>query len=88
MPYYDYQCKYCSQTWEEYHSVEDRLKPEAESCPSCGEDDGVHITYLDSAKIVSGVGGHGSLIKKAGDGWKEVLNKVKKGSSKDNTIRT
>lgn len=86
MPYYDYQCKYCKQTWEDFYSVDNRLLPEEQSCPHCGEDDGVYITYLDSAKLVSGIGGHGKLISKAGEGWKEVLKKVKKGSGGRNTI--
>lgn len=30
----------------------------------------------------------GSTLSRTSDGWKEVLNKVKKGSGKDNTVKT
>lgn len=38
---------------------------------------------LSTAKFISM---HGSTLSKTSDGWKEVLNKVKSGSAKDNTI--
>lgn len=38
---------------------------------------------LSTPKLVSSV--HGTL-RQAGDGWKEVLNKVKSGSGKNNTV--
>ena len=43
------------------------------------------IQVLSTPKIVSGVG---STLSKTDDGWKEVLNKVKSGSGRDNTIKT
>lgn len=87
MPYYNYKCDHCDQMFEEYYLINDRFQPEKEECPECGELNGVHLS-IESPMIVSGIGGNGSLIKKAGDGWKEVLNKIKRGATKDNTIRT
>lgn len=29
----------------------------------------------------------GQVLRNAGDGWKDLLGKIKKGSAKDNTIR-
>jgi hypothetical protein len=43
------------------------------------------IQVLSTPKIVSGVG---STLSKTDDGWKEVLNKVKSGSGRGNTIKT
>ena len=43
------------------------------------------IQVLSTPKIVSGTG---STLSKTDDGWKEVLNKVKSGSGRDNTIKT
>lgn len=44
---------------------------------------GKYIQKLSTAKLVSGV--HGTL-RQAGDGWKDVLGKVKKGAP-NSTIR-
>lgn len=43
------------------------------------------IQVPSTPKIVSGVG---STLSKTDDGWKEVLNKVKSGSGRSNTIKT
>ena len=88
MPYYDYKCDNCQEKWEDLFTIENRNNPENEECPKCSQVGGVKLMITDSAKIVSGIGEHGRLIKKAGDGWKDVLNKIKKGSSSNNTIRT
>lgn len=45
--------------------------------------EGKYIQKLSTAKFVSQVKG---TLRQAGDGWKEVLGKVKAGSAKDNTI--
>lgn len=43
------------------------------------------IKELSTPKIVTGVG---SLHSKVPDGFKDKLNQIKKGSSRDNTIKT
>lgn len=43
------------------------------------------IQVLSTPKIVSQ---SGSTLSKTDDGWKEVLNKVKSGSGRANTIKT
>lgn len=43
------------------------------------------IQVLSTPKIVSQAG---STLSKTDDGWKEVLNKVKSGSGRANTIKT
>jgi len=43
------------------------------------------IQVLSTPKIVSQAG---STLSKTDDGWKEVLNKVKSGSGRSNTIKT
>ena len=48
------------------------------------EDDDV-IKILSTPKIVTGVG---SLQSKVPDGFKDKLNQIKKGSGKNNTIKT
>lgn len=45
--------------------------------------EGKYTQKLSTAKFVSQVGG---TLKQAGDGWKEVLSRVKSGSAKDNTV--
>lgn len=40
---------------------------------------------LSTPPLVSGVT---SNLRRAGDGWKDVLNQIKKGSAKNNTIKT
>lgn len=40
---------------------------------------------LSTPPLVSGVT---SNLRRAGDGWKDVLNQIKKGSARDNTIKT
>ena len=48
--------------------------------------EGKYKQKLTTAKFVSGVGD--TARKAAGDGWNDVLQKVKKGSAKGNTVNT
>jgi len=48
--------------------------------------EGKYKQKLTTAKFVSGVGD--TARKLAGSGWNDVLNKVKKGSTKNNTINS
>jgi hypothetical protein len=52
------------------------------------KEEGEWEQIIGSPKIVSGVGGHGAAISKAGTGWKDLLGRVKKGSGRGNTIKT
>lgn len=45
---------------------------------------GKYTQKLSTAKFISGTG---STFNKAGDGWKDVLKKVKKASGSNNTIK-
>lgn len=45
---------------------------------------GKYTQKLSTAGFVSGVG---STFNKAGQGWKDVLKKVKSGAAKSNTIK-
>lgn len=47
---------------------------------------GKYSQKLSTAKFISGTGD--TARKAAGSGWNDVLNKVKKGSARDNTIKT
>ena len=40
---------------------------------------------LSTAKFISQ---HGSTLSRTDNGWKEVLNKVKKGAGRGNTVKT
>ena len=48
--------------------------------------EGKYKQKLTTAKFVSGVGD--TARKAAGSGWNDVLQKVKKGSAKGNTVNT
>lgn len=48
--------------------------------------EGKYKQKLTTAKFVSGVGD--TARKMAGSGWNDVLNKVKNGSTKNNTINS
>jgi len=45
--------------------------------------DGAYKQKLSTAKFISQ---HGSTQNKAGDGWKDVLRRVKSGAGRDNSI--
>jgi hypothetical protein len=45
--------------------------------------EGKYTQKLSTAKFVSQTVG---TLRQAGDGWKEVLSRVKSGSAKDNTV--
>ena len=47
---------------------------------------GKYKQKLSTAKFISSTDGF--VRKQAGSGWNDVLNKVKKGSARDNTIKS
>lgn len=77
---YTYKCKNCGATWENRCSYDDRDKPTAEPCASCESKDSVVRTYESLARI-SYDGAH-TVLQRAGSGWNDVLNKIKKNSGR------
>lgn len=82
MPTYTYRCKSCDTTFTKQKAMSARKEPEEQPCPACGLNGAV--TQVITAPMLNAETG-GSL-KKAGDGWKEVLSKVKE-THKINNIR-
>lgn len=64
--------------------MSDRDLPLSKECPECNAKDTIE-KIITAPTIVSGTG---SNLKKAGSGWRDLLGRIKKGSSKRNTIKT
>ncbi len=79
MPFYDYACTGCGNSFSARKSCAERRTPELEPCSECG---GEIKMIIGAPKIVSGVRGPQS----APDGFKDVLRHIKKQSGKGNTI--
>ncbi|WDS51417.1 FmdB-like transcriptional regulator [Salmonella phage SeF6a] len=79
MPFYDYACTGCDNSFSTRRSCAERHTPELEPCSECG---GEIKMIIGAPKIVSGVRGPQS----APDGFKDVLRHIKKQSGKGNTI--
>jgi putative FmdB family regulatory protein len=85
MPTYDFCCSKCGHTFEEIVSLAERENFTKDTpCPKCGkkklkQTPGAPSFIYDRGK---------SIYKRAGDGWKEVQDKIKKGSGRSHTIRT
>ena len=82
MPNYDFKCLKCDK-------IEERLVPLSQKdekviC-SC-EEKSEMIRLIGSPLFIYDRGK--SIYKRAGDGWKEVQDKIKAGSGRGNTIRT
>lgn len=84
MPYYNYKCKECNREFIEYHSIENRYKPCENPCPCDLKKENVIYKEFGSSFTYNMI----DPIKRAGSGWNDVLTKIKKGSGKNNTIRT
>ncbi len=52
MPTYDYECKGCGHTFEEFHSMEKKLK----KCPKCGKDKLERLIGCGAAIFFKGAG--------------------------------
>lgn len=83
---YSYGCKSCGKIWDDRYSYEDRDLPLAVQCPHCNENGSVYRTYT-AAPTISYQGAH-SVLKRAGSGWNDVLNKIKKASGRNAKIET
>lgn len=83
MPYYTYKCKECEHEFFEHQSINDREIPCGKPCPNCEKEGTVFKEFSHSMNYDMV-----DPLKRAGSGWNDVLNKIKKGSGKDNSIRT
>ena len=82
MPNYDFKCTKCEKIEEHLVSISDKDKPITCSCDEKAE----MIRLIGTPLFVYDRGQ--SIYKRAGDGWKEVQDKIKAGSGRGNTIRT
>jgi putative FmdB family regulatory protein len=86
MPTYDYICTGCKDTHEANTLIADRDRyAEVTPCPKCKK--------LKLKRFVTGVPainfqGSMDMFKRAGDGWKEVQDRIKKGATKKHNIKT
>ena len=83
MPSYDYQCKACNHVFTKFSKISERNVPTENPCPECGAEESVSQAI---GAVPMSYSGSMSNLRKAGDGWKEVLSKVKEGC-KINNIR-
>lgn len=83
MPSYDYQCKECGHVFTKFSKISERNVPTENPCPECGAEESVSQAI---GAVPMSYSGSMSNLRKAGDGWKEVLSKVKEGC-KINNIR-
>ena len=82
---YDYQCEKCGKTWEMFLPYAKRDEPlKEEHC----EKGGCKVVRLISAPNMNYETSRGQAGRVAGSGWNDKLNQIKKGSGKDNTIKT
>lgn len=82
MPNYDFSCQSCKFEFAENVLIANR--DDERICPSCGKN---KVKRGVSAVKVS-YSGFKDHVTRAGSGWNDILNKVKKGSGRSNTIRT
>ena len=82
---YDYFCTECNARWEETQFMNDRDAPIALPCQRCGKINCVKRGVVSLA--VSYEGGK-TVLQRAGSGWNDVLNKVKKASGRQTKIET
>jgi hypothetical protein len=79
---YTYECKDCLFRWEDRLPYEDRDRPCSEACPSCLIKDRTVRTFRSAPRI--SYNGSQTILQRAGSGWNDVLNKIKKASGKNN----
>jgi putative FmdB family regulatory protein len=85
MPTYDYSCKACGYKFEECVSITDRDNfAKNTPCPVCKKKKLERGVAVGAFHYDHGV----SPFKRAGDGWKEVQDRIKAGAGKNHTIRT
>lgn len=83
---YRYICSACSSDWEANLNIDFRNFPCDEPCPKCLAAAGAVSRRIDSPSI--SYNGSKTILQRAGSGWNDVLNKVKKASGRHTTIET
>jgi putative FmdB family regulatory protein len=83
---YTYRCSGCEQQWDDRLSLNDRDVPISQPCPHCNSHETVK-RIIDFAPRISYDGGK-TVLQRAGSGWNDVLNKVKKSSGRNTNIET
>lgn len=68
---YNYTCRECDHSFDEYLSMDDRKLPESKPCPNCGAEG----TVYQSFKKLNMVHEPGSRLK-VDDGFREVQAKI------------
>lgn len=82
---YEYECKKCGHSFERNLPIEKRDAPMREACPNCGERG---LVSRIISKLAITTGGIVPLHKRAGDGFNDLLKKIKKDAGKTSTIQT
>jgi putative FmdB family regulatory protein len=83
MPNYEYNCSDCGYQFVLNKLVDERDVPTKEPCPVCEK---TNVKRAIGLPRITSVGE--SMFKKAGDGWKEIQQRIKAASGSKNTIRT
>ena len=84
MPNYEYYCTKCDHSFEQIVPCNERDSLENTECPECHKKAikrGVSAVRLSYSSPTD-------MFTRAGNGWKEVQDKIKKGSGRRNSIRT
>lgn len=80
---YDFECTSCTCHFEQVLKIGDRDEPTEKPCPECGgKVRRVFATPAISYQPVT------SNVRRAGDGWNDVLTKIKTSHGKTSTIET
>jgi len=82
---YTFKCEACQNHWETNLTVATRDNPCSEPCPQCSEYN-VTRTFIAAPRI--SYDGSLTVLQRAGSGWNDVLNKVKKASGRQAKIET
>jgi len=86
MPTYDYLCQKCNHIFEKrFDSWTEKEQPTTEPCPECKEENCVIQTLTKAPGLVSD---SKTPMRRAGSEWADRLKQIKKGSGRDNTIKT
>lgn len=83
---YTYICSGCNEQWDDRQLMADRDLPTSQPCPYCNSECTVKRTIAFAPRI-SYEGGQ-TVLQRAGSGWNDLLNKVKKSSGRKTNIET
>ena len=78
---YTFGCDNCNGSFEVNVPIADNQKPLSQKCPLCGVKGKVYRVF-DS----NGFGYNDQMMKKAGDGWNDVLKSIHKASGSKSNI--